>query len=356
MSLAEALAQTAEHWSDPDASPRHDAVHSTLNADNTFTAEATPFSLNQLVSLLSVDALHDLAASTDDHTPSGEQRPTVVIEHGVDSPVDGLREAVAAILVGARVRSLLPSESTAIVPAFYETLREIADDVDRTSVDIACARTVNELDNDVAAVGEDAAPVVCIATGSGENVLKPWCEAHAFRWIDASVGYSVGIIDGSEPDDVRHNLAEDALLHEGAPQRSLRILWAPNELTPDPVLEAMADFRGVFPAHDSTPGSLEMRRAFLEAADQSHAYAAGMQFLVSRGDPEPQDGAHLRWSEYDDLDERGCVGDRARRGDLRHLRSAKPCRPVALRHFRPRPWRNVGSSAWSRVTSIARRS
>lgn len=251
--------------------------------------------------LLSLD---DLAAFRDDVALGpGQKRPTVVVEHGAESPVDGLREVVAAILVGARVWSLLPPESTAIVPAFYETLREIVEEIDGTSVDIACARTVNELDKGAAAVGEDAAPVVCISTGSCESVLKPWCEDHAFRWIDASVGCSVGIIDGSEPDEVRHNLAEDTLLHEGAPQRSLRILWAPNELTPDPVLQAMADFRGVFPAHDSTPGSLEMRRAFLEAADQSHAYAAGMQFLVSRGDPEPQDGAHLRWSEYDDLED-----------------------------------------------------
>jgi hypothetical protein len=148
--------------------------------------------------------------------------------------------------------------------------------------------------------------VICVSTASGEGALKPWCASNAFRWVEAPTGYSIGIIDGSEPDDVRHNLAEDALLHEGAPQRSLRIVWAPRDLTPDPMLQAMADFRGVFPAHESTPGSLEMRRAFLEAADQSHAYAAGMQFLVSRGDPEPQDGAHLRWSEYDELED---VGD-----------------------------------------------
>ncbi len=300
LSRIDALAQTAECWADPDAEPRHDAVHDTLHANNTFTEEATAFALNQLMALMSEEALHDLADAVDVAARSADPRPTVVIEHGADTPVDGLHEAIAAVLIGGRVRSVLPPESPEIIPAFYQTLRDTADDAD--GVDVACATSVDGL-SDFLGQEEGGEPVFCLSTASGERPLESWCKAHGFYWIGTSVGYSVGIIDGSEPEEVRHNLAEDALLHEGAPQRSLRVVWAPDELMPDPMLQAMADFRGVFPAHGSTPGSLEMRRAFLEAADQSHAYAAGMQFLVSRGDPEPQDGAHLRWSEYDNLEQ-----------------------------------------------------
>ena len=315
MSRIDALAETAERWSDPDAQPRHDAVRDTLHADNSFTAEATTFVINQLMSCLSREALSEHAELLGEIDADGEERLTVVIEHGADGPVSGLREAIAGVLMGARVRSVVPPESQAILPAFYNTLREMA--VEADGVDVACVASVEALSNEFPpeeraaqeesaqeeSAPEESASVYCISTRSGESLLKPWCVSNAFRWVEASAGYSVGIMDGSEPDEVRHNLAEDALLHEGVPERSLRIVWAPRELTPDPLLQAMADFRGVFPAHDDTPGSLEMRRAFLEAADQSHAYAAGMQFLVSRGDPEPQDGAHLRWSEYDDLED-----------------------------------------------------
>lgn len=232
------------------------------------------------------------------------QRPLVVVRHGAATPVEGIREAVAAMLMGVRVRSMLTPSSPAIIPAFYKDLKEQGPDID-----VACLGSVEELPRDGRGK-QDASDstVLCVSaeeagssSSAAKDDLKAWCSAEEGVWIKRQHGYAVGIIDGSEPDDVRHDLAEDALLHEGRAAETLRVLWAPDDLTPDPMLQAMADFRGVFPAHEDTPGSLEMRRAFLEAADQSHAYAAGMQFLVSRGAPEPQDGSHLRWSEYEDL-------------------------------------------------------
>jgi hypothetical protein len=65
----------------------------------------------------------------------------------------------------------------------------------------------------------------------------------------------------------------------------------------------MARFRGLFPAHEDTPGTLQMQQAFLEARDEPHAYADGLEFLMSRGEPAPQRPGHVRWAEYDDLDD-----------------------------------------------------
>jgi hypothetical protein len=47
-----------------------------------------------------------------------------------------------------------------------------------------------------------------------------------------------------------------------------------------------------------------MQKAFLEARDEPRAFAEGLEFLVSRGEPEiPSPPGHIRWTEYDDLDE-----------------------------------------------------
>lgn len=306
MTLIDAISRVASDWADPESPTRKEAVHQTLHADNTFTAEATAFALNQVMSLMSKESLKDVLESVGpkriEETPEAGGRPLVVVRHSSTTPVDGLREAVTALLMGARVRSLVPDTSPAILPAFYEALTTHAPDIDVATVESVDALAGASEDSR----GGDDLIVICASaggesTGAAPDELQAWCDARGGVWLERVRRYSVGIIDGSEPDDIRHDLAEDALLHEGRAAETLRILWAPDDHTPDPMLQAMADFRGVFPAHDDTPGSLEMRRAFLEAADQSHAYAAGMQFLVSRGAPEPQDGAHLRWSEYDDL-------------------------------------------------------
>jgi hypothetical protein len=111
----------------------------------------------------------------------------------------------------------------------------------------------------------------------------------------------VGLVDGHESEDEMGRLAEDMLLLEGMGRRRLALLWAPRDHSPDAYLEAMAHFRGLFPAHEDTPGTLQMQQAFLEARDQPHAYADGLEFLMSRGSPEVQRPGHVRWTEYDDV-------------------------------------------------------
>jgi hypothetical protein len=124
--------------------------------------------------------------------------------------------------------------------------------------------------------------------------------ARAQRLVRSPV-YSVGVVDGHESEDEMGRLAEDMLLYEGAGRRRLAMLWAPRDQSPDDYLQAMAHFRGLFPAHEDTPGTLQMQQAFLEARDEPHAYADGLEFLVSRGEPEVQRPGHVRWTEYDDL-------------------------------------------------------
>jgi len=291
----DAIAHVARHWSETEYERRADAEQATLDANNTFTEEAIAFALNQWASIVTPTSLADAVREWGgDRSDTTRAEVTVCVQHGSSTPADGLREMVAALATGYRVRSIVPHGSPAIVPALVQDLTH---HVDGLKIEAVQAGTKG---------ATDGADVLVLARGeTGEALRETWLArgGDTEAIVQGPAGYGVGIIDGSEPDEERHNLGEDALLHEGYAPTALKVLWAPADLTPDPLLEAMADVRGVFPAHEDTPGALEMQRAFLEAQDASHAYAAGMQFLVSRGDPEPQRGAHLRWSEYEGLDD-----------------------------------------------------
>src|SRR5690606_27559879 len=92
-------------------------------------------------------------------------------------------------------------------------------------------------------------------------------------------------------------------LHEGRSPRSVALVWVPRGHAPDALLDAFAAFRGVFPAHPSTPGALKMQQAFLKAAGLPHAFGEGLEFLLSKGPPDVQRPGHVRWVDYDALDE-----------------------------------------------------
>ena len=62
-------------------------------------------------------------------------------------------------------------------------------------------------------------------------------------------------------------------------------------------------FRGVYPVHERTPGSLKMKKAFLAAQNVPHAYGEGLEFLVSKGDPNFMEPCHIRWAPYKSLEE-----------------------------------------------------
>jgi hypothetical protein len=98
-------------------------------------------------------------------------------------------------------------------------------------------------------------------------------------------------------------LAEDLLLHEGHGCRNVALVFAPEGLDADPYFEALAVFRGTFPAHHGTPGSLTLQRAFLKAVGTPHAFGENLEFLVSRGEAEVQRPGHVRWVPVKNLGE-----------------------------------------------------
>ncbi|MFP4228954.1 MAG: hypothetical protein ACLFTE_09020 [Salinivenus sp.] len=284
-----ALANVAARWRDPEYGPRAHAVDATLEAPNRWTEEALAHVLNRRMQSITVDALDTWLG------PAGGGRPrTVAVGFGAAGPLDGFRMALAAWGLGHSTIGVVPEASPALIPAFAEDLER-----EEPALEAQFAGW-----DDALSAGDC---VMARPEGSDEHErIRKACDRHEIptsqRLLQGPV-YSVGWVDGHETDDERERLAEDMLLLDGTGRRRLAILWAPAGLAPDAYLESMAHFRGLYPAHDDTPGTLQMQQAFLEAQDQSHAYAEDLQFLVSRGEPSPQSSAHIRWVEYDDREE-----------------------------------------------------
>jgi len=216
--------------------------------------------------------------------------PTVAVLHGGEEPLGGFRAALAVWTLGYSYIGVLPECSPSLLPAFAGDVNES----ERLSIRYAPRdEALSEAD---AVIADRPAEIESLSAACDREGIPDK------RRLLRRIGFSIGLVDGHESEDEMERLAEDMLLYEGGGRRRLAILWAPEEHAPDPYLEAMARFRGLFPAHDDTPGSLQMQQAFLEARDEPHAYAAGLEFLVSRGRPEPQKAGHVRWTEYDDLD------------------------------------------------------
>ena len=285
----EAIAATSDRWQDPEYPPRAETVEKTLEEDNRFTEQAIAFAINQQMSLLSPEALRAWIGERQAASPG-----TVGVLNAGNIPMVGLQDFLAVVLTGHRYMGSVSSKSPYLLPAFVTDLRNDFPGLDAQFVDDA-----SEL---------FAGAEVLIATGSDDAArwAEAQCDEHDIppeRRLIRGHRYSVAVIDGNESEDEREGLAEDALLHEGYGCRNVAIIWAPRDLNPDSYLHAFALFRGVFPTHPEMPGSLEMQQAFLDATDQSHAYGEGLEFLLSRGEPEPQRPGHVRWSEYDAVDE-----------------------------------------------------
>lgn len=288
-SRCEALVDVAADWREPDHPPRERAVAETLEASNRWTEEALDYALNRWMQRLTLEALTDWLES-----PAPDAPMTIGVLHGSAAPLDGLRDAVAVWTGGHVYLGCLPEASPALLPAFADEVQERAEDIQATFVE-------EEL------LFERASAVMAQPDRDGHDAVHEQCDEHDIpekRRLIRPSRLVVAVLDGHESDDARGGIAEDVLLYEGGGHQRLSILWAPTDLSPDPYLEAMARFRGVFPAHPDTPGALQMQKAFLEARDDPRAFAEGLEFLVSRGAPEiPSPNGHIRWSEYEDLDE-----------------------------------------------------
>lgn len=285
-----ALVDVAARWREPDHPPREEAIAQTLEAPNRWTEEALDYALNRWMQAVTAEALSDwLEAPGVDGTSC-----SVGVLHGDTEPLAGLRAALAVWASGHAYLGHVPAASPALLPALAHALQERHGGIEATFVE------------DEEALLSRADALVAQPERTGLVALRDRCDAHrlpASRRLLQPPRLAIAVLDGHEDDDARGGIAEDLLLYEGGGHWRLALLWAPSDLSPDAYLEAMARFRGVFPAHDDTPGALQMRKAFLEAQDDPHAFAAGLEFLVSRGAPEvPQTGGHVRWTEYDTVD------------------------------------------------------
>ncbi|MEQ9104374.1 MAG: acyl-CoA reductase [Rhodothermales bacterium] len=296
--LVDVLATAALRWSDPDHPARVRAVKATLEMDNRFTEEAIIFAVNQQMSLLTPEALErwqkklaGVATGAEHHSA---QRVVGVLNPG-NIPMVELQDLVAVLLAGFAWRGTVSSRSSALLPAFLDELRTVADG--RVPVDAQVTTLQEVLDEawGLMASGSDdtLAEVTSLALEAGIPASRQWMRGHRF---------SIAILDGGEDEEERLDLAEDALLHEGQGCRSAALIFATATQGPDEILDAFATFRGTFPAHPATSGSLKMQQAFLEALDAPHAWADGMAFLISRGEAELQQPGHIRWVPYESPD------------------------------------------------------
>ncbi|MDX1545486.1 MAG: acyl-CoA reductase [Rhodothermales bacterium] len=283
-----AVVRAARAWRDPAYPPRAEAVARTLEAPNRFTEEALAFAINQQMNLLRPRALQAWVDGRQASAPC-----TVGVLNAGNLPLVGLQDLLAVLLTGHRYYGAVSSKSPFLLPAFVEEVRRH---------DAALPARFAEVEG----VFEEADAV--IATGSDET--RGWaeaaCERHGIppaRRLLRGHRYAVAVIDGHETEDELEGLAEDVLLHEGLGCRNVALVFAPDGLAPDALLEALAHFRAVFPPHPETPGSLAMQKAFLAAVEQPHAHGDGLEFLVSKGVAEVQPPGHLRWTGYTDLEE-----------------------------------------------------
>ncbi len=284
----DAIAAAAADWRAPDHPPREAAVADTLAAPNRWTKEAIDYALNRWMQRLTPEALTDWLGDAAPAAPT-----TVGVLHGSSGPLVGLRDAVAIWADGHTCLGHTAEASPALLPAFGRAVSDRTDSIDAEFVEQE-------------PLLERAAAVTAQPARDDAAAVRAACDDHGIaddRRLVRPTLLAVAVLDGHEGDDALGGLAEDALLYDGGGHRRLALLWAPGDLSPDAYLEAMARFRGVFPAHEDTPGALQMQKAFLEARDEPRAYAEGLEFLMSRGEPKvPRPDGHLRWTQYTALD------------------------------------------------------
>jgi len=271
-----ALADVAARWTDPEHPPRQRATEEALAGDARFTEEGIAFAVNHGADLIASGELETWAG-----TASGARSVGVLVAGR--APWEGVLEAAAALAAGHRV--VLARPAGPLAEAFF---RDVGEGVTLGSRD------------DV--FGADA--VIGLGTAAEVATWAETAEKHGIapeRRLFREVLPGVAVLDGREDAAALSGLAEDLLLHEAAPPGAVRLVWAPDGLDPDALLDQLSGFREVFPAHPSTDGALAMRAAFLAAARQPHASGPG--FLVSKGAPEEQDGTHVRWVGYADVSE-----------------------------------------------------
>ena len=284
----DALAAVAARWADPDYEPRAEAVEATLSENPEYTFAAVTFAVNQTMNVLTPDALRAWQAGRRTATPR-----TVGVLHAGNIPMGEVQDFAAVLLAGHRYRGVVSSRSAHLLPAFARDVQAEAPGLDVAFTDFESLFAEAEA---ILATGSDETRNLVAARCESAGIPADRCRLRGHR-------YSAAVLDGRENAAERERLAEDVLLHEGRGCRNVAVVWAPRGLAPDPYLEALAQGRAVFPPSPVTVTRLKMPRAFLRATKQPHAELDDGSLVLSRGTPEPQVPGHLRWVEYDALEE-----------------------------------------------------
>ena len=286
--LSEATCRVAEAWRDPEYPRRAKAEEDMLEIGTRCTVESLAFATNQVMANLASGAFIE---SLDADCFCERKRVGVI--HRSSVPFEEIRDWLLVLALGHSFIGLYDAQPPPMLSAFAREVAELADGCDQQFLQIDTHHGSLDI-----LIGTDE--LLSVFLSKHQDVRSP--ENHGIAFVKNNPG-NVAILTGKEKKEDCMGLAEDVLLHEGLSSNNVRILWAPKELNPDPYLEAFALFRGTFPAHERTPGTLQMQKAFLDAQDVPHAYGDGLEFLVSKGDPVQQQPGHLRWATYDALDE-----------------------------------------------------
>ena len=310
--LIDAIVKTAERWKDPEYDARLNAEQLLYNSSIRATPENVAFAINQRMPCLSVAFLGNFTELNTNVSSEGAHKICVVNRNSV--PLDGLREWLFVILNGFEYVGVYEEEPDPLLVGFIEEVKSYYPSLRSAfqpfPVDIAAYSAIISL----GLKEEQRHGLLGTHTGSRTPVLS------------RSPSYSIAVLDGRETRDEREDLAEDVLMYDGAGENNVRIIWAPEELNPDPYFESFAFFRGAYPAHNGVSGSLQMKKALLEAMDRPHAYGEGLEFLVSKGDPDWLAPCHIRWVEYESLEEvvnwvelnSGSIGHLVARAGIQH--------------------------------------
>ena len=273
------IREVAKKWQDPDYSLRVESVQETLEQSKFLTEESIAFALNRVMRDM-------LSAPLEDWVGRGNQEIRVGdwLEHL------SLREAFAHLLkVWLTGEQWIGRQETLWLPVLRGFAKEVQAELDAYA-EPEFWEHVSAL---VARVPADECPPI-------SQQAKQYAVPEDHQYI-VPLRYGVAWATGNESDEAWSALAEDMLLFEGRMPENVRLLWVPQGMSPDRLLDIMAQFREVFPPAEGTEGALAMPRAFLESADTPRAYGPG--FLLSKGAPEWTTPGHIRWVEYQDPEE-----------------------------------------------------
>nr|MBX2820973.1 hypothetical protein [Rhodothermaceae bacterium] len=282
--LIEAISEAASEWANPEYTVRLEAEERLYTSPVKATQEAVAFAINQQMPQLSVSGLTELVGSRD----WSERSERIGVVHKVDVPLEGLSEWLFTVLNGFEYIGLYGDEPNELLAAFVEDVR------------LRCPGLMSSFRSENESVSDLTGVISLGVEPSRLDALLSIRETDLpIQVLKRSPKYSVAVLDGKESKEECEDLAEDVLMHEGSGERNVCLIWAPEELNPDPYFESFAFFRGVYPAHERTSGSLQMKKAFLAAQNMPHAYGDGLEFLISRGEPACLEPCHIRWSTYE---------------------------------------------------------